>query len=243
MFSTVQNESERKTYLLTFLTGWIILSTLLTDPALIPVLMLNILIERMVNFVMSMPNFMSLSRYDSVSRTNKLFYQLGFYLSMAFSSFYQLGNRNSLSTINVNPCFIGLNQYYPSICGLFMIVSIYSTFIFWLTMFFVRLHENLLQSSLILNNEYFSKNRKILIHYLKFCSIINILTAFQFAWMSMKMLVIWILRDHLFIWTIICPKFIYEFSFTILISVFSFLIYVFFTIDNSFMLDRIKPSF
>ena len=42
---------------------------------------------------------------------NKLFYQLGIYLVLANSSFYQIGNSNSLSTVNVNACFIGLDSY------------------------------------------------------------------------------------------------------------------------------------
>lgn len=255
------------TILYCFLTIWVLMSVLLLEPASIFVLMLNFLLEYMMHFVLSPPHFLihSITKRKDIYKPGEimykqLFYRLGLYHLMAYSSFYQLGNRNSLSTINVGPCFVGLNDYWPSVCAMFMIISTYSSFIFWLLMFFIRLQEDFFRHddeprellSINQNNDdeiielddkttiKLSIRNKIVTNYQTFLSIINVILLIQFIIMSIDMLITWILQDHLFIWSIICPKFIYEFAFTLILSLFTFLISICFTVDNYFLLDDFK---
>ncbi|XP_075677893.1 uncharacterized protein LOC113789903 [Dermatophagoides pteronyssinus] len=203
----------------TFTTIWIIMSLLLMEPSLIPVLTMNILMEKILCLILSQPERSFDHKY------NQIFYRFGLYICMAYSSFYQLGNRNSLSTISVKSCFIGLNQHRPFICGLFMIISMYSTMIYWMIMFFIRFRDDFLNN---ISNKYIPKN------YQTFLSIITITFIKHFAIMSMTMFVTWWLRDHLFIWSIICPKLIYELCFTVLITIFLFIIFFLYTHDDCF---------
>lgn len=206
----------------TLITIWIIMSILLLEPSLMPVFTLNILMEKMLYSILSETNT---TKMDVKYR--QLFYRFGLYACMAYSSFYQLGNRNSLSTISVNSCFIGLNQHIPIVCGLFMTISIYSTMIYWMIMFFIRFRDDFFINNIDESN--IPKN------YQTFTSIITITLINRFAMMSMTMFVTWWLRDHLFIWSIICPKLIYEFCFTILITIFTWTMFILYTYDDCFI--------
>lgn len=241
-----------------FLLAWVILSTLLMEVSVVPLLALNILLEKMVYFLFS--SCSELPQLDSNFLYRQMFYRLGTYIIFAHSSFYQIGNTNSLSTVKVNPCFVGLGSYLPIPCGIFMVVSFYSTYIYWLTMFFVRMQHDLMpirpesskkddddQTEIasvhsgsdeaqhqILNLQ--ARRNPIVLNYCTFYSIINCALIARLLVMTTNLMVTFCLRDHLFIWSVICPKLLYEIVLTTLNLIFVVLMSAIFTHDNYFKL-------
>lgn len=267
--STVdKSKTDYSSLLHTFLIVWVTLSTLLLDTAYVPLLALNILLEKCVYFVFSTST--DLPQLDLNYLYGQMFYRLGVYLTLANSAFYQIGNTNSLSSVSVKACFIGLDAYLPIPCTIFMVISVYSTYIYWFIMFFVRIQQDLmpanngsssqLNHSSQLNDEYdnsseetlgetrvedetqqfinnlISRKNPIVLNYCTFYSITNCLLITRLLVMTMNMTVTYILRDHLFIWSVICPKLLYEIIFSALNLAIALIMSVIFTHDNYFHL-------
>lgn len=258
-----KSRTEHSSLLHSFLVTWTIMSSLLLEPSYVPLLVMNILFEKLVYFTFSTTT--ELPQLDTNYLYGQMFYRLGTYLIFASSAFYQIGNTNSLSTVNVNPCFIGVNSYIPVCCTLFMLISVYSTYVYWIIMFFVRLQQDLMpvngagkssresmdsesqatteemDSTAVDETQHFIDNliaRKnpIVLNYCTFYSIINCFMMIRLLVMTMNMTVTFLLRDHLFIWSVICPKLLYE----IILSAMSLLVVIImsiiFTHDNYFCL-------
>lgn len=256
-----KSRTQHSSLLHSLLVNWMIMSTLLLEPSYVPLLVLNILLEKLVYFTFSTTS--ELPQLDMNYLYGQMFYRLGTYLIFASSAFYQIGNTNSLSTVNVNPCFIGVNSYIPVCCTIFMLVSVYSTYIYWIIMFFVRMQQDLMpvgngngsseaadsegqateeldstavdETQQFINNLIARKN-PIVLNYCTFYSIINCIMIIRLLVMTVNMTVTFLLRDHLFIWSVICPKLLYE----IIISAMSLLVVIVmsivFTHDNYFRL-------
>lgn len=225
---------------------WLIMSILLVEPWLIPVLSANVLIENLVHRLFSIPEFMNKPlgapghAENRMTLLNQLCCKLVTYIAFAIASFYQLDNTNSLSTVSVSACFIGLNSYMPPLCAIFMIISIYSTYVYWILMFFIRVKEDLfhkwklhdLQTNFTIDGRLFEDCLQIAVsNYRTFYSLISTLLITRFVIMSVNMSVTLLLRDHLFIWSVICPKFLYEFCFTILLPIITTIVLLIFTIE------------
>ena len=267
--SVIENgKSDYNTALHSFLLMWVIMSSLLLDPSYVPLLAFNILLEKLVYFLFS--NTDDLPQLDSSYLYQQMFYRLGAYITFAYSAFYQIGNTNSLSTVNVNACFVGLGSYMPIPCVIFMVVSIYSTYVYWFIAFFVRMQHDLMpannhddqnkdanheatssessQADHDLNgtqiddqtrqraNYLFARKNPIVLNYCTFYSIITWILIIRLLVMTLNMTVTFILRDHLFIWSVICPKLLYEIVFTILNLGIATLMCFIFTHDNCFLL-------
>lgn len=180
----------------TICTIWILLSALFHKVHNIPLLAINIFLEKLVNYAIH-PKDDSYKLYLAVT-----------YLCFAESAFYSAGNSNTLSTIDVSPGFIGLDSYNPFIAGVFMIINIYSLYVYWILMLFIRLKECKLV--IYANNKLFS--------------IVNLLLIVRFITVAFDMCVTIALRNHLFIWSVLCPKFLYEAVMTLITYVIVFFV-------------------
>lgn len=254
-FTSSQSNKRRYCSLNTFRIIWLTMSILLVEPFLVPVIMFNVLMERLLNTVFVQPVFVKMDTSDKTLLFRQIFFKLSTYTIFAYSSFYQMANTNGLSTISVSSCFVGLNSYIPQFCVLFMVISIYTTYVYWFLMFFIRLKEDFFIYEDYINiTEYdshkfintnsqdksynFTKlKRQIVFNYFTFYSIVNVILIIRFLIMSINMTITFILRDHLFIWSVICPKFLYEFCFTILVPFIVTVMVMLFTIDNLFLLN------
>ncbi|XP_054157245.1 uncharacterized protein LOC128955597 [Oppia nitens] len=169
----------------TICTVWVLLSALFFKVHNIPLLTINIGLEKLVNYALK-------GRDDS--------YRLSLlvtYLCFAQSAFYSAGNSNTLSTIDVSPAFIGLDSYQPFFATIFMIISVYSLYVYWILMFFIRFCDSRPKPV------YKTSGQQLR-------SIINILLMARFATVLFDMSVTIALQNHLFIWSVLCPKFLYE---------------------------------
>jgi ethanolaminephosphotransferase len=148
----------------------------------IPLLAINIILEKLVNYAIH-PKDDSYKSYLAVT-----------YLCFAESAFFSAGNSNTLSTIDVSPAFIGLDSYQPFFAGLFMIINMYSLYVYWILMLFIRLKEC----------------KRVVSAISKLSSVINLLLVTRFLTVVFDMCVTIALENHLFIWSVLCPKFLYE---------------------------------
>ena len=179
--SAVDTKPVTSITLRTVCTIWVLLSALFVKVHNIPLLAINLAMEKLVNYAVN-------SRHDSYRVHLAITY-----LCFAESAFYSLGNSNTLSTIDVAPAFIGLDSYQPLLATLFMVISVYSLYVYWLLMLFIRL-----------------KDSKSMFAAHKLWSVVNLLLTIRFGTVLVDMFVTIVLRNHLFIWSVLCPKFLYE---------------------------------
>lgn len=244
----------------TILVSWVMMSTLLTPPAMLPILLTNVLLELLLDFVLSDPPLLRNVAQDEMNinrRYRIIFTRLAFYLLMGISSYFQMGNTNSLSTISVQACFVGLGSYNVIYCSLFMVIATYSTYVFWVLRFFVWLQQDLFNYEMqhvlpynhtkkndqsmddhdFLNLVFLRLRNRIVLNYHTLRSAINVLLLFRFSVFTINMLVSFILRDHLFIWSVVCPKLLYELAFSTLNFFFCLIVASIFQFDNSLRLN------
>lgn len=122
------------------------------------------------------------------------------------------GNSNNLSTVDVAAGYTGVETYQPVRIAVQLILNTYSgplftVFGWW--HFFVG--ESVASITLL-------KKRNALFCWICFVLQLN---------MSMCLLSLYTQRHHLFIWSVFAPKFLYEFSHLIVLTVVNILIYIY----------------
>lgn len=192
--SEIKPDKDRSVGYSSSTTVWLLYVALLTKPEHLPLLAGQLVLEEGVNTV-------CLNESKRDGRTSLVF-RVIIYLYMAMCSFVNLGNTNSLSTLDVSAGFIGLSEYNLAIVSTQMICSIYSTVVFWLMMLVHRLDRTLKLSG----------KQKSQIYLFIFSIRLLFLIYFQ--------VVAYILINHLFIWSVITPKLLYEFALTELFELF-----------------------
>lgn len=200
-------QSLRTSALRMFCTSWILFSGLLLKVENIPLLGLNVLLEMLVHKCI-----------QGSLRSNRLLTFIVTYLTFASSAFYSQGNSNSISTINVASGYIGLDSYNLFLVGFLLASSTYCLYIYWILMLFIRIDDSK-----------FCVDPKIKYQNLLTC--FNTILIFRLASVSFFSIVAFILQNHLFIWSVISPKFMYEASLTILINLLLLLVYATHRID------------
>lgn len=182
-------------------TFWIFLISLLIKPEYLPLIPIQLFVEKQTNIICSNES----KRKDTSSST----FRIVIYIYLGMCSFVDLGNTNSLSTLDVSAGFIGLNEYNLVLVSAQMICSIYSTLVFWLIRLIGRFNEMRLSTK---------QKSQVLI----FIFMIRLMFLIYFQ------IVAYLLINHLFIWSVITPKLLYEFSLTELfdlIAVYAILVF------------------
>lgn len=169
-----------------FMLAWVLLITLLVRPANIPLVTLSIVIERAVFMI---------SKW-SITKESTLYF-LVVYLTFAFQSFFSQGNSNAISSIDVAAGYVGLESFNPLVTGLLMSCHTYGLFLFWIIMMFLRVAELKTSLWLIETSEAID-------------SISRFLVITQCQRLIFFQIVAFSLRNHLFIWSVISPKLLYE---------------------------------
>lgn len=122
------------------------------------------------------------------------------------------GNSNNLSTIDIAAGFAGVETYQPIQIAMQIVISTYSgplltVFGWWKYL----VGESITSISL-------SQKRNALLCWMCFVLQLN---------MSLCLLSLYIQRYHLFVWSVFAPKFLYEFSHLVILTVVNILIYVY----------------
>ncbi|XP_053213454.1 GPI ethanolamine phosphate transferase 2-like [Panonychus citri] len=183
-----RNADPTPSILRTFTVCWILLICLLTKLVNIPLIVLSIGLEKMIYLIV---------RWSLNNDFSNIVYFISTYLTFAMTFHYGQGNSNDISTIEVAAGYIGLDDYMPMFTGILIASHTYSQLTLWLLMMFVRLTE--IKSSLIS-----VRTTKVINGTFSF------LLTLQFTTVGYFMIVALILRNHLFIWTVISPKLLYE---------------------------------
>lgn len=241
-------------------TTWVLYSCLLSKCELIPLIGLNVLVEKLVSRFMKSENIGA-----SKDRVYLKVIQLIItYYMLAMNAFFSMGNSNSTSTIDVAAGFTGLQSYSLTIVSFQVISSTYCLYIYWIFMLFVRLQESRLsmmiprrESTQDISGRSRSKSPRGRgdalnepsagappsqgeLHLLKLkltafatsTSCFNFLLFIRFASASFYLLVAFSLQNHLFIWSVICPKLLYESFHSLLLSILLFIVSLLQIADN-----------
>lgn len=169
-----------------FVLGWVVLISLLVKSSNIPLVALNLLLEKAI---------FSTTKW-SLTRDNILYF-IVVYVFFGTQSFYSQGNSNGVSTIDITPGYVGLVSYDPIFSALLVSCHTYGLFVFWILMMFLRVSET--KTSL-----WFVKSSHAFESISKYLLIANFMRVIYFQ------IVAFILRNHLFIWSVISPKLLYE---------------------------------
>lgn len=174
---------------------WILLTALLLKVENIPLLALNIILEKLVH-----------GCTQGCLRSNRLIQFIVTYITFAMSAFFTQGNSNLISTIDVSSGYIGLESYNLFLVSFQVISSTYALFIFWMLMLFIRIDESK-----------FTTLPHLKLKQLMSC--INFMLILRIVTVTFFMIISFILQNHLFIWSVISPKLLYEYFLTLLFYV------------------------
>lgn len=166
--------------------GWIILISLLVKAANIPLIALHLLLEKCIFFITKW----------SLTRDN-IFYFVAVYTFFAMQSFFSQGNSNGVSTIEITPAFVGLDNFDPVYSVILIFLHTGGLFFLWILMMFLRVSETKTSLWFVKSSHAFDSISKYLL----------IVVFIRFIYFQ---IVAFILRNHLFIWSVISPKLLYE---------------------------------
>uniref|UniRef100_T1K8C0 GPI ethanolamine phosphate transferase 2 C-terminal domain-containing protein n=1 Tax=Tetranychus urticae TaxID=32264 RepID=T1K8C0_TETUR len=185
---TRRNNELTPSILRTFTVCWILLICLLSKLVNIPLIAISIGLEKIIY---------SITKWSLKNDFSHLIYFVSTYLTFGYTFYYSQGNSNDISTIDVASGYIGLDDYMPLFTSILIVSNTYSQLIFWLLMMFVRITE--VKSNLLA----FRVTKAI-------TGTFSFLITSQFLTVGYFMIVALILRNHLFIWTVVSPKLLYE---------------------------------
>lgn len=164
---------------------------------MLPLFAVQLLAERLLLSVSL--NRLLEPKSDNPKYTSVL-YQLGLYLTLANSSFYQFGNNNGLTSLSgISSIF----ESFHSISGLSSTISLFLTlfasYLYWMLSFFISLQSQLVNLP--------NKGR---IH----CSAISCLLIWQQLLLSLMESLTLVMAWHPFLWPLIAPKLLVQILFT-----------------------------
>lgn len=159
-------------------------------------LLVAFLLARRYNFFFLICNVIMETNLNSIldSLGSPAIVRILVYINFAQSAFYNQGNSNLFTTIDIRPAFYGQTEYSLSLATILVSISTYSAQLYWIMKLFQRIHDSKRDSGGRLND---------VIGY--FIIIRNFLSI------SYYMYVCEILRNHLFIWSVLSPKMVYHF--------------------------------
>lgn len=178
------------------------------------------LIARSRNYVFIMSNVVmeaSLNKLSNSLHFNPIMRAIT-YLQFANSAFYCQGNTNLFTSLDVRPAFFGQTKYNILLAVPLLACSTFGCQIYWYIKLFQRVQGETEQESMDIKPKvhYVINTSKLIPEGTKdaikdFVDMRNFLTIAYFAFVCM------VLRDHLFIWSVISPKLVYLFMTTLTI--------------------------
>lgn len=170
---------------------WILLITLLTKPEYLILIPIQLYLESCIDFICR-----NEAKKDLTTINQSFIFRIVIYVYLGMCSFVNQGNTNSLSTLDVSAGFIGLRNYNLAMVTVQIICSVYSTLVFWLMRLFDRLN---------MMNNLTNKKRFLILMFL---------FTMRLLFLIYNQIVSYILINHLFVWSVITPKLLYEFALT-----------------------------
>lgn len=191
-----------KTLVCNLICIWIILIETIGRAHNIPLIAIALLQELLLHKLLSSENF-------SIS------FRTICYFIMAMTSFSYNGNSNNLSTIDVFSGYTGIQSYQPVFVGFLLVCNTYSTLVLWLLLLLYRIVDPKIEC------ESSTRQAKLIFLYL---------LEYKLIILSLYCIVTFLMRHHLFIYSVFLPKLIYESCHVALIAIMN--IFVFFVIHS-----------
>jgi len=166
--------------------NWMWLALLLARPRNFVYLVSNVILEVSVNSVADTFQLSIVSRCLVYS-----------YFSL--SSFYNQGNTNLFTSIDVKPAFFGQESYSLLLASPLVAIATYSSQIYWYIKLFQRVQADDKQKSMTLNSQ--ADLRSGVRDFIDMC---NYLTLVFYMFVCL------VLRNHLFVWSVVSPKLVYS---------------------------------
>lgn len=164
-------------------SSWLCLALLLTRKHNFAYLASNVILESNLN---------AIGDQIGLSPTMRVL----LYLSFAQAAFFNQGHTNSFASIDIKPAFFGQAEFSMTLSIFLVALASFSTQIFWYIRMFQRIHDLRPESG---------HTTTIAKWAGAFVTIRNFLS------LSYYMFVCLVLRNHLFIWSVLSPKLIFHF--------------------------------
>lgn len=177
------SEEELARFVRKLATTWLTIAFVLSRQRNLLFLMANVIMEASINSII---DTLRLSRLTRIL----------IYIHLAQAAFYNQGNTNLFTTIDVRPAFFGQTDYNLITAVILVSISTFSTQIYW----YLKLNQRIqtLRSS--------DDNSETVIS-----TTTEFVTMRNFLSLSYYMYVCIVLRNHLFIWSVISPKLVYHY--------------------------------
>lgn len=170
------------------------------------------LLSRRYNFVFLISSVIMETSFNSIANSLRLSLTTRtiLYLNFAYTSFYNQGNSNSFSSIDIRPAFYGQTSYNIYLSIPLVLAATFSTQIYWIMKLLQRVQEanankkcpELLKETRLADKQ---DSESVMVY-------VGDLVVFRnFLSLSYYMFVCLVLRNHLFIWSVISPKLLCHF--------------------------------
>lgn len=169
-------------------TGYLVVGFLLARRFNLTFLICNVILEANLNYIVKALDLPAIAR-------------VLIYVNFAQAAFYNQGNTNSFPSIDTKPAFYGQNGFslLPSV--ILVALSTYTAQIYWIIKLFQRLQESRKDMRNSLSHE-----AGLFIIFRNFLSL------------SYYMYVCVVLREHIFIWSVLSPKLLYHFVSNVILA-------------------------
>lgn len=123
--------------------------------------------------------------------------------------FYQ-GNSNNLATVDLNAGYVGLSSFNFALVGLFLTLNTFNGQILSFLMLVYHLARGIAQNPII-KSAAIEKRAPIVKQYL-----VKVLGLLIMVPLTFYLLVVALMRNHIFVWTVFSPKIIYDCFYTVM---------------------------
>lgn len=196
---TSHSKKERiQTVLISFIAVWILLTEIIGRAHNIPIIVIVLIQEYFLSKL--------LWKYDCDNIISTICY-----LIMAMASFSYYGNSNAFSSIDVVTGYTGMKSYVPYIIGFLIVCNTYSTVVLWLIMIVYRI---ICSPS---TEDFDCTAKKLKLTFL-------FLLDYKLFILVLYSTIMYIMRYHLFIFSVFLPKLFYEICNTLLFTLTSWVI-------------------
>lgn len=191
-FIEKNNGIDRENRIRKVASTWMLISMLLCRNSNLMFIALNIVSETNLNSFLDSAKVHILARFV-------------IYYTCAQAAFYAQGNSNLLSTIDIKPAFFGQTNFNLFLSTLFVLIGTFSSQIYWITKMFQRLDVIKIEQNLVLVNKFF-------------VTLAMLISDLQHSSLCYYMFVCIVLQNHLFIWSVISPKLLYHYVWSLVVT-------------------------
>ena len=185
-----------------FLDGSLVVFSLLVQPYSTCLLPIALIIEEILFYSMK-----------NVSRDWGAIYYL-----FGLSTYFQMGNSNSLASVDVGAGYTGISSFNPVIVCLLMAVNTFNGPIIWSLCLFCRLNHNPKTTT--------TTKTAINDHRPQLETVLKSVGFYRSIELLFITIVCTICRFHIMVWTVFAPKVLYEMMFSLMMALVLSLIYV-----------------